>query len=202
LREWEEGFAGAQADYVEDVEAAVAEEGADLAEERLARGAAEFADAWDGEAEHGERGVDLEGLAQLGGERGGEVDHGGEAHVWLVDAVACDGLVVGHLHEGLAAEVDAGGVERCAQKAFGCGEDGGHLREADLEVDLGEVGLTVGAEVFVAEAAGDLEVAVEAGDHEELLEDLRRLRKSEEVAGVDARRHKVVTRAFRRGAGE
>ena len=88
------------------------------------------------------------------------------------------------------------------EEAFGGAEDGGHLREGDFEVDLGEVGLTIGAEVFVAEAAGDLEVAVEAGDHEDLLEDLRRLRQREEVAGVDAAGDEVVARAFGGGAGE
>ena len=75
-----------------------------------------------------------------------------------------------------------------------------YLREGDLEVDLGELGLAVGAEVFVAEAAGDLEVAVEAGDHEDLLEDLRRLRQRVEVAGVDAAGDEVVARAFGGGA--
>ena len=68
-------------------------------------------------------------------------------------------------------------AEKAARrKPFGDAEDRAHLREGDFEIDLGEVGLAVGAKVFVAEAARDLEVAVEAGDHEDLLEDLRRLR--------------------------
>ena len=70
----------------------------------------------------------------------------------------------------------AGGGEGGLDEALGDGEDLVLLGEGHLEVDLGEVGLAVGAEVFVAEAAGDLEVAVEAADHEELLEDLRGLR--------------------------
>ena len=74
------------------------------------------------------------------------------------------------------------------------------LREGHLEVDLGELRLAVGAEVFVAEAAGDLEVAVEAGDHEDLLEDLRRLRQRVERAGVDAAGDEVVACAFGGGA--
>ena len=74
------------------------------------------------------------------------------------------------------------------------------LREGHLEVDLGELGLAVGAEVFVAEAAGDLEVLVEAGDHEDLLEDLRRLRERVEAARVDAAGDEVVACAFGRGA--
>ena len=36
------------------------------------------------------------------------------------------------------------------------------LDEAHLQVELGELGLAVGAQVLVAEAAHDLEVAVEA----------------------------------------
>ena len=131
-----------------------------------------------------------------------EVDHGGKAHVGLVNAVASDGLVVGHLDEGFGGELDSGGREGSAEEAFGRGEDGGHLGEGDLEVDLGEVGLAVGAEVFVTKAAGDLEVAVEARDHEDLLEDLRGLREGVEVAGMDAAGDEVVARAFGGGASE
>jgi hypothetical protein len=76
-----------------------------------------------------------------------------------------------------------------------------HLGEGHLQVDLGELGLAVGAQVFVAEAARDLEVAVEAGDHEDLLEDLRRLGKRIEAAGVDAAGDEIVARALGGGAG-
>jgi hypothetical protein len=54
---------------------------------------------------------------------------------------------------------------------------------AHLEVELGELGLAVGTQVLVAHAARDLEVAVVPRDHQELLEDLRRLRQRIEVAG-------------------
>jgi uncharacterized protein with PIN domain len=57
----------------------------------------------------------------------------------------------------------------------------------------------VGARVFVAEAGRDLEVAVEARHHQQLLELLRRLRQRVELARVQARRHEEVARAFRRG---
>jgi nitrate reductase NapAB chaperone NapD len=53
-------------------------------------------------------------------------------------------------------------------------------------VDLGELGLAVGAQVLVAEALGDLVVAVEARHHQQLLEELRRLRQREELPGVHA----------------
>ncbi len=51
-------------------------------------------------------------------------------------------------------------------------------------------------------AARDLEVALEAGHHQQLLELLRRLRQRVEVAGVHAARHQVVARALRRRVGE
>ena len=70
--------------------------------------------------------------------------------------------------------------------------------ERHLDVDLRELGLAVEAQILVAEAAHDLEVAIEAGDHEELLEDLRRLGERVEVAGVEPRRHEEVARAARR----
>ena len=45
--------------------------------------------------------------------------------------------------------------------------------EGHFKVDLRELGLTVGAEVLIAEAAGDLEIAVKAGIHQKLLIKLR-----------------------------
>ncbi len=53
-----------------------------------------------------------------------------------------------------------------------------------VEVNLGELGLAVGAQVLVAEALDDLVVAVVAGHHQQLLEELRRLRQGEELARV------------------
>ena len=72
-------------------------------------------------------------------------------------------------------------------------------RERHLDVHLRELGLTIGAQVLVAEALADLHVAVHARDHQDLLEQLRRLRQREELAGMHAARHQVVARAFRRG---
>ena len=71
-------------------------------------------------------------------------------------------------------------------------------RERHLDVDLRELGLAVGAQVLVAEAPHDLEVAVEARDHQELLVELRRLRQRVELARVDAAGHEVVARALGR----
>jgi hypothetical protein len=80
--------------------------------------------------------------------------------------------------------------------------DLGLVEERGLDVDLRELGLAVGAQVLVAEALGDLVVAIEPGDHQQLLEELGRLRQREEHAVVDAARHEVVARTFGRALGE
>jgi hypothetical protein len=75
--------------------------------------------------------------------------------------------------------------------------------EAHLEIELIEfAGAAVGAGVLVAEAGRDLEVAVEAGDHDQLLEHLRRLRERVEFAGVDAAGNEIVARALGAGGGQ
>ena len=74
------------------------------------------------------------------------------------------------------------------------------LGKRHLEIDLRELGLPVGAEIFVAETADNLKIFFVAAHHQELLEDLRRLRQRVEGSGLHAARHKVIARAFRRGA--
>ena len=59
--------------------------------------------------------------------------------------------------------------------------------EAHLDVELIEFARqAVGARVLVAETGRDLEVAVEARHHQQLLVLLRRLRQRVELAGMDA----------------
>ena len=55
------------------------------------------------------------------------------------------------------------------------------IQERGFDVELGEFGLAVGAQVLVAKTAHDLVVALEARHHQQLLEDLRRLGKREEA---------------------
>ena len=73
------------------------------------------------------------------------------------------------------------------------------LDERHLDIELVELaGRAVGARVLVAEAGRDLEVAVEARRHHELLELLRRLRQGVEGAGMEPARHQEVARALGR----
>jgi hypothetical protein len=51
-------------------------------------------------------------------------------------------------------------------------------------------------------SARDLHVTAEAADHQDLLEQLRRLRERVKVSAMDAARHEVIARAFRRRLDE
>ncbi len=173
-----------------------------IAEQRLdfvAFLAREFADLRDDDRDHRQLGIDMQRLEVFGRESLAHVGHRRQAKVRLVDAVEPDRLVVAHLRER-RREIDADGRERRLQEALDHAEDGLRPRKAHLQIDLRELGLAVGAQVFVAEAAHDLEILVEARDHEDLLEQLRRLRQRIELARIHAAGHQVVARALGRGA--
>ena len=94
-------------------------------------------------------------------------------------------------------------LEDAVQHRLDGGEDVVLRHEGHLEIELVELaGRAVGAGVLVAEAGRDLEVAVEARDHQQLLELLRRLRQGVELAGMEAARHQEVARALGRARGQ
>ena len=68
--------------------------------------------------------------------------------------------------------------------------------EARFEVELGELELAVGAQVFVSQAARELVIAVHPADHRQLLEQLRALRQRVERARLEAGRDDEVAGAF------
>ena len=74
--------------------------------------------------------------------------------------------------------------------------------EGELHIQLGEFRLAIGTQVFITEAASDLEVAFQTGNHEQLFEELRGLRQSVEFARVHAGWDEVVACAFRGALGE
>jgi hypothetical protein len=123
-----------------------------------------------------------------------------EAQVGLVGAVAVEGLAEGQPPEGPGGQpllrrdrLDQRGEERLGQGQHVLLADEGHL-----QVELGELRLAVGALVLVAEAARDLEIAVQPRDHQQLLELLGGLRQRVELAGVEPARHQIVARALGR----
>jgi hypothetical protein len=99
-------------------------------------------------------------------------------------------------------DLDADGLERGGQRAFDDVEDHLRPRVRNLEVDLREFELPIRTLILVAEAARELDVAIHPRDHQDLLEDLRRLREREELAGMHAARHQEVARALGSGLGQ
>ena len=125
--------------------------------------------------------------------------HRRDAPVGLVAAVVAHGLGVGQAREG-RLDAEPGHLADALDQRLDHLENPLLLRERHLQIDLRELRLAVGAQVLVAEAAHDLEVLVEPAHHQELLEDLRRLRQGVEGAGLHAAGHQVIARALRRGA--
>ena len=124
-----------------------------------------------------------------------------EAEVGLVGAEAAHGVVPGDAREG--AELESFEFEEeVADEAFEHLEDVLLVDEGHLAVNLCEFRLAVCAQIFVAEATDDLEVAVEAGDHEELFVLLWGLWEGVELAGVHAGRDDEVACAFGGGLDE
>src|SRR6266540_1341555 len=125
-----------------------------------------------------------------------------EAQVGLVGAVARHRLVPGQPAERPHRRLASQRLERRHDRALEGVEDLVARRERELEVELAELELPVGAEVLVPEAESELVVAAEARDHQRLLEQLRRLRQREEAAGLEPHRHDEVARALRGGGGQ
>ncbi len=87
-------------------------------------------------------------------------------------------MAAGSLAHGRLGGVDDGHGHGVLDVALG--------DEGRLDVELGELELAVGPQVLVAQAPGDLEVAVHARHHEQLLGDLRALGQHVELALVAA----------------
>ena len=75
--------------------------------------------------------------------------------------------------------------------------------KAHFQIELIELARrAVGARILVAETWRDLKIPVETGNHDQLLELLRRLRQGVEFSRMQARGHEIVAGAFRRRSGE
>src|SRR3546814_20245153 len=71
--------------------------------------------------------------------------------------------------------------------------------EAHFEIKLVEFARrTIGTGVFVTKARRDLEIAIEARNHKELLEHMRRLRQRVDFTRMNVAGHTIVTRTLRR----
>ncbi len=123
-----------------------------------------------------------------------------EPKIGLVRPVALHGLVVGESRERdrLDRPLRRGGARDLDGHRLDEGHDGVLVDEAHLQVQLGELRLAVAAQVLVAVAAGDLEVAIDTTDHQQLLELLRALGQGVHATGLESRRDDEVAGTFRR----
>src|SRR5207253_371774 len=88
------------------------------------------------------------------------------------------------------------------QRPLGHLEDVLLLDKRHLQVELRELELAVGPQVLVSKAARDLVVTLESGDHQELLEELGRLRQRVETTALRPARNHEVARSHGRRLGE
>ncbi len=114
-----------------------------------------------------------------------------EPEIGLVDAIAIEGLVPRHLVDRRRPLAH----DRLGRVEHRLVDERHHVvlvDEARLGVELHELILAISPHVLVAEATGDLVVAIDAADHQQLLEELRALRQRVERTGARARRHEEL----------
>src|SRR5581483_10435352 len=95
-----------------------------------------------------------------------------ESRVGLVGAVTLHGIIVTQARKG-ERHVYAHQREELFHQALDDSKKLIDLRKSHFDVHLRELGLPIGAEILVAKASHDLEIAVETSDHQDLLEQLR-----------------------------
>ena len=125
-----------------------------------------------------------------------------EAGVGFVQAVAVHGFGIGQPGKGKTQGPAQDFVEQAGHHAFADFHEVLFSHEGHLHVDLGELGLAIGPQVLVPKAAYDLVVAVESGDHQQLLEQLRGLGQGVELPGIDPAGNQVIPGAFGCAFGE
>jgi len=71
------------------------------------------------------------------------------------------------------------------------------IDKGHLQVDLGKFRLSVGPQIFVTEALCNLHISIAASHHQQLLEQLRRLRQRIKPAYVHPARNQIISGPFR-----
>src|SRR5690606_37585465 len=90
-----------------------------------------------------------------------------KTQVGLVDAEAVHRFVERHARDGAGQLVVGRFLPNLAHHAFEQRINVLAIDKGGLDVDLGKFHLAVGTQVLIAEAAGDLEVTLHAGDHQD-----------------------------------
>ena len=125
-----------------------------------------------------------------------------KANVGLVRAEALHCLGIGHTNEVLGKLLAAKFFQQLFQEALV------HLHyvicryEGHLGINLGKLGLTVSTQILVAIATGDLEITVEAGHHQQLLVQLRRLGQCVKFALMHTGGHQIISRSLGSGLAQ
>ena len=121
--------------------------------------------------------------------------------IGLVGAIAVHCFAIGH-HRKLT-QIDAHRVlEDSGDHALHQIANVLFSQKGGFNIDLCELGLAVGTQVFITETFGELVIAVIAGNHQQLLEQLRALRQGKKVSIMNTAGHQVVTCTFRSGLAE
>ena len=126
----------------------------------------------------------------------------GDAQIRLVRTIALHGLAPGEPGERILQFDLQRIAKHRANQGLGTVLNISLFYKGQLHIQLGELRLAVGAQIFVTEAARNLVVTIHAGHHQQLLENLRRLRQRVELPRVHPAGHQVIARAFRRGLGQ
>ncbi len=126
------------------------------------------------------------------------------AQVGLVAAIPQQAVAIGDQRPiGIHGLVGRKFLEQPLNHRLHGGENVCLFDKRHLDIQLIKIGgRAVGARVFIAETGRDLEIAVKAADHDQLLELLRRLRQRIELARMQARRHQKIARAFGAAGGD
>ena len=137
---------------------------------------------------------------------GNRIHHVDQGHVKtqirFVAAIFIHGFVPGHALHGPLDIHTQRSFEHISNEAFHHVHDIVHLYERHLHVQLGKFRLTVGTQIFITEAAGNLEIAFVSAYHQQLFENLRRLGKRIELAGIHTAGHQIVPGPFRRALAQ
>ena len=88
--------------------------------------------------------------------------------------------------------------EEMFYEPFHCAHNVIFIDETHFDIKLRKFGLPIGAQILVAKTAHDLVVTIEPGHHQQLFEDLRRLRQRKKLARVCAAWNDVVASPFGR----
>ena len=155
-------------------------------------------------------GIDRFDRATAGRRRGKHLEPGGleqlgevhelhaEAHIGFIHPEAVHRIVERHAHEWRRDVLTQHVLPEFLQHALEQRVDVFARDERGLDVHLRELHLPIRTQIFVAEAARDLEIFLHSRHHENLLKLLRRLRQRVELSRVNPRRHEILARTFRR----